>query len=149
MKLTHQLFPMIDRTQFFACLSFGMVLLALVVFYKGFRIKSLNGFRVCIKIMLCLFALAVIFFVSFSVKEIDVVCTACNTTYSYQETRIFGKLISGDNFRTSFHPDDLLSKRIKDFRCFHSFRDQQRMKYWGGRNHSHFGILSRRTDYYR
>ncbi len=129
---SHDVFPVYDRTNLFSCLSLVSITICLLIAYLIIRSKFKVRFPLLIKLILLLVLSNVLFFVSFSYREIEVVCTSCQVNYYYEDFRLFGKRIHAGNFKTSCNPEEILSKRVRDFRCFHCYRDQQRVRYWGG-----------------
>ncbi|MDR1957909.1 MAG: hypothetical protein LBQ54_02500 [Planctomycetaceae bacterium] len=136
----HNTLPMINRTSFFGGVSLGLVLLGLVMIYLAYLIPSYrkNGIRKILsnflKAVLCFTALVVIFLASFSSREISMICAACQTRYTFEETRFLGKRISIGNFQVDAKPECLISRPvgITKFRCSHSFCTEYCIRYWGG-----------------
>ncbi|MDR1383040.1 MAG: hypothetical protein LBJ67_04210 [Planctomycetaceae bacterium] len=149
LKGEHLVFPTIDRTPFYICLSTIFCILACYLIYRAIRIKTFvskppmnnNGVekkrsktRICLKIILILSALALIFFSVVSKREIHLICPRCMVSYTYNEYRVFGKIVYLNNFTTYDPPQNILFKKEylgRNVYCGHHFDIEHRIKYWG------------------
>ncbi|MDR1957910.1 MAG: hypothetical protein LBQ54_02505 [Planctomycetaceae bacterium] len=137
-------FPMIDRTHFFTCLSTIFVTFALFLIFVAIRWnihqktevnenygKRKNRSMLC-KIVLFVLSLMIIYCSVVTKKQTGLICPHCCTSYTYEEYRIFGKLVLLDRFETRDPPANVIFKRLgNDTYCSHSYQVEGRIRYWG------------------